>query len=289
MNSISDYSTTRNITYEKPPCFAASQDGLLTMLKPPDSKDKIAEGGLRLQGKYKISSDEMPLITVVTVVYNGAGFLEDTIKSVIDQTYDNVEYIIVDGGSTDGTLDIIRRYDHVIDYWVSEADKGIYYAMNKGIDLASGKWINFMNAGDSFFYKNILASMSFCDKKLCSLLYGDKVMDGKIIKALPIESLKNGLIHACHQSMFFNMSIIKEKGIRYNLKYKIYADYDLVARIYIQNKYFKYIEVPIAVFQGGGVSSSVSWQKRLDKYCSIFINFGILFFFKSVFLRVFRK
>ncbi|HAH56818.1 MAG TPA: glycosyltransferase, partial [Bacteroidales bacterium] len=85
-------------------------------------------------------------MTVVTVVFNGVEFLEDTIKSVIGQTYDNVEYIIVDGGSKDGTLDIIKKYEYAIDYWVSEPDKGIYDAMNKAIDLGSGDWINFMNA-----------------------------------------------------------------------------------------------------------------------------------------------
>ena len=96
------------------------------------------------------------LISIITVVFNDKYGLEETILSVLSQTSENIEYIIIDGGSNDGTVDVIKKYEKSIDKWISEPDNGIYDAMNKGIALASGGFINFMNAGDVYASNNKL-------------------------------------------------------------------------------------------------------------------------------------
>jgi glycosyltransferase involved in cell wall biosynthesis len=89
-----------------------------------------------------------PKISVITICYNAVDLIEKTILSVLHQSYDNIEYIIIDGNSTDGTVDIIQKYANQLAYWISEPDGGIFDAMNKGLDHATGEWVNFMNAGD---------------------------------------------------------------------------------------------------------------------------------------------
>lgn len=98
-------------------------------------------------------------ISVITVCYNAVDTLEKTIQSVLEQTYHNIEYIIIDGGSTDGTVEIIHRYVDYLAYWVSEPDRGIYDAMNKGIERATGEWVNFMNAGDYFYNYDVISNV----------------------------------------------------------------------------------------------------------------------------------
>ena len=104
-------------------------------------------------------TNNFPKVTIVTVTYNAEEYLEQTIKSVIKQDYPNIEYIIIDGASSDRTVEIIKEYQKYISYWTSEPDSGIYDAMNKGIDIATGEWINFMNAGDSFVEKNTISKV----------------------------------------------------------------------------------------------------------------------------------
>jgi len=175
-----------------------------------------------------------PLITIVTVVYNGAAFLEETIKSVINQSYDNVEYIIIDGGSTDGSLDIINKHRDKIDYFISEEDNGIYDAMNKGLLIATGKWINFMNCGDNFLnlevlekiYPELLSEYNLVAGGY-SMYYDDHVDD------YDATLLKIGKMPSCHQAIFFNAE--QARLFSYNTKYKVGADYDVVCRMLSTN------------------------------------------------------
>ena len=112
--------------------------------------DVIMEGGLRTKKIFKSSKTNKPLITVITAVYNNEIYLEECIKSLHNQKYDNFEHIILDGGSTDRTLDIIKKYEDKIDYWCSKKDNGIYHAFNNGMKLAKGDYLGFLNSDDVY-------------------------------------------------------------------------------------------------------------------------------------------
>lgn len=202
---------------------------------------------------------ENPLISIITVSYNAVESIEETILSVINQTYSNIEYIIIDGGSTDGTVDIIKKYSDKIAYWVSESDKGIYDAMNKGIKVASGEWINFMNSGDSFFDNNVVKNLiNRLTVRKSKILYGDtyfkKGTDLILNKAKSLSYFRKGMPF-CHQSVFVSSDII----IPFNLNFKIAADYNFFYFLYINygGIIFDYIDLPIAKYDINGISSDV--------------------------------
>ena len=124
------------------------------------------EGGQSLIGKHKRNIEGKPLVSIITIVRNGEKYLENAIKSVINQTYENIEYIIIDGRSTDGTLDIIATYNESIDYWISEADSGISDAFNKGVNLANGELIGIVNSDDWLESNAVEIIVSHLDKKI---------------------------------------------------------------------------------------------------------------------------
>lgn len=218
------------------------------------------------------------MISIITVVYNNKSGMKKTLKSVLAQTYTDYELIIVDGCSTDGTVELCKhemnKFNHI--KLMSEKDEGIYDAMNKGIKASSRKWLIFMNSGDEFYDANTLESFSkkdcFYDNSVI-LAYGDKVdIDGCLIPAESnLNVIESGQLFACHQSIFFRPDIY------YNKSYKIFGDYDLLARIYKKYTHEKivYLGIPISIFEGGGVSSLVSTLKRKEKFLSIFSNFGL--------------
>lgn len=206
-----------------------------------------------------------PKITVVTVCYNAAETIEDTILSVINQTYDNIEYIIIDGVSTDSTVDIIKKYTNRITKWVSEPDNGIYDAMNKGIKMATGKWINFMNAGDLFFNDYVVSEVVNRIEGNPSFIFGDTVVTTYGIechlKAKPFyEKLplhrSSGFIH---QSSFVRSDIAKI--FPFDLKYELAADYNMIIEIYRKGgSFFQLKDLIISKYDGNGVSAQKKKQ-----------------------------
>lgn len=232
-------------------------------------------------------------LSIITINYNNKNSLEKTIQSISSLLNKNIEleYIIIDGGSTDGSLDIILKYKSsgIISNYITEKDKGIYDAMNKGISMASGTWLIFMNAGDTFYAHDTLEkTIPYLDKKK-AIVYGDMFYDGKIVPAENISILKSGVIMACHQSMFFNKELIGQ-DLKYNLSYPIYADYELVVKITEKNKYTTtHIKIPVSIYEGGGVSDKISKQKRYDKYKIVYKYYGFLGVYNSLFYWIKNK
>ena len=230
-----------------------------------------------------------PLISIITVVYNDKFGLQRTIDSISNLTYERIEYIVIDGGSTDGTLDIIKKNKSIIDYWVSENDNGIYHAMNKGIKISNGDWLNFMNAGDYFANKNILNQIDFFINKNTDIIYGFKRQENKYHYPINIKKLEIGEIFANHQSMFFNKTKLHQE-LYYNENYKIYADYELVNRLYrLQNSIFKYVGLLVADFEIGGISGEISSQKRIEKYTIVYKSYGFFGLVQAIIYRILIK
>lgn len=201
---------------------------------------------------------DKPTISIVTVCYNAADTIEETIKSVLNQTYDNVEYLIIDGGSTDRTVDIIKKYDDRISYWISEPDKGIYDAMNKGIAIASGDYIGFINSGDKYADRHVIALV--VEQLLNTapdIIYGDIVLKYSFgryyTKPLPLNTFKTGFPFS-HPSSFVRLQLLKNE--LFDTSYKIVADYNFFLKMYDNHKEFVYFSTPIAEFEAEtGVSS----------------------------------
>ena len=196
-----------------------------------------------------------PKITVVTVCFNAVDVIEKTILSVINQTYSNVEYILIDGHSSDGTVDIIKKYADRISKWISEPDKGIYDAMNKGTDLATGEWINFMNAGDLFVNNHVIEDLLPVFEEKHDVIYGNTIFvndeNKKIQKAYARE---NSMPSFCHQSSFISTRLMKR--YHYDQSFIIAADTDFFDKIYKKGCDFFFVDIFLSMVNMDGVSSN---------------------------------
>lgn len=202
---------------------------------------------------------QKPLVTVITVCYNAIDTIEQTIQSVVSQTYSNIEYIVVDGASTDGTIDVVKKFGDRVSVFVSEPDNGIYDAMNKAIDLSHGKWVNFMNSGDGFIDSLVLENVfnnTFDDD--VKVIYGDVVRtfsdQGTTVQRF--DNLKRGTIqfNLNHQSTFADGDTIR--ALKFDLKYHIAADANFFNEVYKHGGNFQYVPIIISNYDAvDGVSA----------------------------------
>jgi glycosyltransferase involved in cell wall biosynthesis len=204
------------------------------------------------------------LISIITVCYNSSKTIEDTIKSVLSQTYKNVEYIVVDGGSNDNTNNIILKYRDGITHYVSEPDKGLYDAMNKALELATGDLIGILNSDDIFHDNSVLESVAtFHNRNIIQASISDvlyKNNKGKIVRKYSAENwcpekIKSAFMPP-HAGIFFKKHLFKDLG-NYKLDYIIAADFELITRFFLKNKIsWKYLNINTTLMSTGGISSS---------------------------------
>ena len=208
-----------------------------------------------------------PKVSVVTVNFNMADQIAGTLDSVLAQDYPNFESIVIDGGSTDASRDIIASYGSRLAYWVSEPDRNLYDGMNKGVRAASGDWVLFMNSGDRFADPRVLSTMFAENHVEADALYGHHVRRypeqgiDRVIRAEPPEVLPFRM-HCSHQSLFMRRQILLDRPFSLSL---LAADYDAILNAYIEGRRFKAVDCVVAMASVGGRSDNsrltILWQR----------------------------
>jgi len=256
---------------------------------------RYGEGGLRLKKK----KTNTPLISVITVVLNGEKYIEKTIKSVLGQKIKNFEYIIIDGGSTDQTIKIIKKYNHKITYWVSEKDKGLYDAFNKGMQLSKGDYIGIINS-DDIYTKNAFIIIKKYIKKFSDkdFIFGSVRKHWGILHGFKPEKIKFSWgFYSSHSTGFYIKRMSAKKVGLYNVQYRYHADYDFFYRMIVKKKLkgaaTKKNEV-VGVFRRGGYSSTIPYRKLFIEELKIRYNNGqniILLFILAIYkiIKHFKK
>lgn len=241
-------------------------------------------------------------ISIVTVCFNSIKFIENSILSVVNQSYQDIEYIIIDGGSTDGTIDVIKKYDNYIYKWISEADNGIYDAMNKGISLATGDIIGILNSDDSFFNNNVISEISSfflsnisLDAVISNIVFINN--HNKIIRYYSSQNWKTikfawGFMPP-HPSFFCKRKFFENLGA-YKTDYKIAADFELLLRyLQIHKIKFQYIPLITTKMRMGGAStknlmSILTLNKEIRRAClqnHVYTNYVMIYlkYFSKIF------
>lgn len=216
---------------------------------------------------------EVMKISIITVCFNSEATIEDTIKSVLNQTYENYEYLIIDGKSTDNTLNIVKEYEKKFKgkmKIISDKDKGIYDAMNKGINLSTGDIIGIINSDDILAHKNVFKKVVASFKNDIDVVYSDVLYCNenftKVIRKYKSGNLNKNVQMIAHPTMYVKKEVFKEIGM-YNIKYKVCADYDFVIRLKQKKYSYKYVDDYFVLMRMGGTSNGLKGYIKNYKDC----------------------
>lgn len=229
-------------------------------------KKNDKEGGKRILKKIQ----KKPLLTIITVVLNQEKHLDLTIRSVLRQKCKDYEYIIIDGGSKDKTIKIIEKYSNKLSYWISQKDKGIYYAFNKGMILARGKYIGIINSDDIYTPKALeIISKSIKSSPDKDFIFGSVKKHWGVLHGYRPEKIRYSWgFYSSHSTGFFIKRDAAKKVGLYNTKYKYHADYDYFYRMIVKKKLKGFSTKKnelIGIFRRGGFSSKIQFRKQFKE------------------------
>ena len=231
-----------------------------------------------------INTNEKPVVSIITACLNAEDTIEQTILSVINQTYPNIEYVIIDGGSTDETLDIIRKYEGRIAKWISEPDESVFDGMNKGIVHSTGDILYFLNSGDLIYNNNIISDVvkKFSDKNIIAV-YGNvevlnDYMKKKLVRGCKVSPNKLLYRHICHQALFVRRTLFEDVGM-FSTSLKLSADHEFIVKsVKKYHNNFLYIDDILAKYRDGGMSSKMMHKVKLEDLKILSANYNKLQF-----------
>ena len=255
----------------------------------------MQEGGIRLKPKLSRQYVEnKPVISIITVVYNSEKWIEKTIQSIINQSYVNIEYIVVDGDSEDQTVEIIKKYTDYIDYWVSEFDNGLYDAMNKGLNLATGDYVWFINSGDLIYSLTSLNQILSKETSFADFYYGETLLIDENEKPIGMRRHKapqelNWMSFAKGMKVSHQAMIVKKEIVQpYVLKYNYSADYDWAVKALKRAETIKNTNLVLAKFMDGGMTSQYLFPSLKERFSIMKRHYGWLRTLFNHFLMVFK-
>jgi glycosyltransferase involved in cell wall biosynthesis len=235
-------------------------------------------GGKWIKGIFKKIDKENPLISIITVTLNSQKYLEETLKSIFDQKYKNYELIIIDGKSNDKTLKIIKKNNNKIDYWISQKDKGIYDAFNKGLALARGQYIGFVNSDDVLTKNSLKYLAHYHRSKKFDFLFGAVKKHWGILHGYKKWKIKFSWgFYSSHSTGFFISNKAAKKVGKYNLKFKYHADWDYFYRMIIKKKLVGISSNKNELFghfRRGGYSSNIAYDNHVLETIKIRLSNG---------------
>ncbi len=205
-------------------------------------------------------------VSIIVVSLNTKKKFIKTINSIKNQIYKNYEIIVVDGKSNDGTVRIIKKNEFKINKFLIERDEGIYDAMNKGIKIASGEWIIFLNSGDIFFDNFVLKKVNKLLMSNVDLLFGDTLINNEFLYLAKAQKVSKNISNMpfCHQSVLCKSSLLKKK--LFNLEYHICSDFDFILNCVLSNKRFKYYPNLISTVEAGGLSDTRRFKAHFEYF-----------------------